>query len=294
MVEDPIGTYDPLLGNDGPRAGHPYYRGGYKIWPGAEEVANAVFRILCIGNSTSLWPASAWSLELGKKLRRYGHSVAIYNGAGKGHSSSQELLRVIRDAPAIKPDLIISLSGICDIGYLVNAKGYPFLHKYSRKAMEYLKRSDIVSDISHGYPDSAGPAEVWCRNQRLANVVSAELGIKHIVLLQPVQGIGSYPATAEELEFLDQKSRVVLRAADVPYITAVRDFYAEVRDIMAREPEKYKHIVDFTSIFDNVPGAYRDHRHQSQLGVEHIATQVEKLISPILSELASENRQAGA
>ena len=271
---DHISLYDPYLSFVGPKGDHAHFSGGYKIWPNGARVAIADVRLMCIGNSTSLWPASAWSLELAKMLTTPDKIVAIYNGAGKGSTSSQEVLRVLRDAPVIKPDVIISLSGICDIGYLLNSKGYPFRHKYTRRAMDSLKENGVVDDVVFGLPDPALPAQVWCRNQRMARVLAQDQGSEMLTILQPVQGYGNYPQTEAEKEFYAGKAKVVLKAMDKPYGECVTDFYTGVKEIIAADPDRYDHVLDLTDAFDDCPGAYRDHRHQTPEGVTHLATKI--------------------
>ncbi|KZX97291.1 MAG: SGNH/GDSL hydrolase family protein [Sulfitobacter sp.] len=283
---DPIGLYDPYLSAVSPKGDHGHFSGGYKIWPNGARVAQADVRLMCIGNSTSLWPDAAWSLELGKMLTTPDRIVAVYNGAGKGNTSSQEVLRVLRDAPVIAPDLIVSLSGICDIGYLLNAKNYPFRHKYTRRAMDHLKEHGLVNDVVFGLPDPALPAEVWCRNQRMARALAQETGSEILTFLQPIQGYGAYPQTEAERAFYDSKAKVVLKAADKPYGECLRAFYEGVKDIMAAQPEAYRHIVDLTDAFDDCPGAYRDHRHQSPRGVTHLA---KKILPHVQARLGAQN-----
>ena len=273
-----IGVFDPLLGQVNARAAHPHYKGGYKIWPGVTDAARAKFKIMTIGNSTSLWPSYPWSLFLGQNLADKGYSVAIYNGAGKGHSSSQEVIRVVRDAPAIKPDLIVALSGICDIGYLVNAKGYPFLHKYSRDLTDLVKATGFAATTNPGYPDPATPAEVWCRNQRLAGVLAAELGINYLTILQPVMGYGKYTRSSGEDAMFRQKAAVVLKSYDRPYGEAVSAFYDEVFERMAAEPKRYAHVVSMVDVFDGQKEVYKDHRHLTELGCRNLADAIEKVV----------------
>jgi hypothetical protein len=273
-----VGLFDPLLGQINSRASHPHFKGGYKIWPGVPEAAKAKFRIMAIGNSTSLWPSYPWSLFLGENLAEAGYSVSIYNGAGKGHSSSQEVIRIIRDAPAMKPHLIVALSGICDIGYLVNAKGYPFSHKYSRELTDLVKTSGFATATSVGYPDPAGPADVWCRNQRFARVLSAELGINYLTLLQPVMGYGKYQRSPEEEAMFRQKAEVVLKSYERPYGEAVTSFYDDVFERMAAHPEKYAHVVSLVDVFDGCSDVYKDHRHLTENGCRVIASAIEKIV----------------
>lgn len=268
---DPIGTLDAYLSAVSPRGDYPFYRAGYLLWPNPRRAESAAIRLLSIGNSTSLWPDADWSRKLAALLCEGGLEIGLFHGAGKGNTSSQELIRVIRDAPAIRADAIVSLSGICDIGHLLNSKNYPFAHKYLRRILRFAAAAGLAQEITYGYPDPISPAESWCRNQRLARAAAQELGIPILVLLQPVQGYGRYEMNAEEQALFDEKARVLLRAIDKPYGQCVTEFYDEVREIMARTPAAYDHVVDFTDVFADCPDAYRDHRHQSPRGVAHLA-----------------------
>lgn len=281
--KDSVGLYDPLLAAIGPKGKHPHFRGGYKIWPDADRVNTAKWRLMCIGNSTSLWPDAAWSLELGKLLLAADHSVSIFNGAGKGNSSSQEVMRVLRDVSGIKPDIIVSLSGICDIGYLLNGKGMPFRHKYTRRVLDGAKSAGLISDVVYGYPNELSPAEVWCLNQRLAKAAAEVQGVPLVTFLQAVQGYGTYSQSPEEVAFYATKSPVILKAADKPYGECVIEFYTEVKQIMAATPKTYAHVVDFTEVFADCPGAYRDHRHQSPKGVLHLSQKMMPIVVGALS-----------
>jgi hypothetical protein len=285
--KDKIGLYDPLMGSVSPVARWPNAVGGYKVWPEDKAASDAAdLRIMSMGNSTSLWPSAAWSMELGEMIQSDlapdNRSVAIYNGAGKGSTSSQEVMRVMRDAPGIAPSMIVSLSGICDIGYLISAANQPFAHKYTRRVMDFVREDDIVSDIVFGYPDSTSPAAVWCRNQRMIGALARELNVPILTFLQPVQGFGVYPQTQEEIDFLAKKGQVILSATKEPYIEAVTEFYTQVLEIIRSNPSSFSHVIDFTDVFADCPGAYRDHRHQAPKGVTHLATKMHPIVSNLI------------
>lgn len=282
--DDPIDVYDPYLSAIDGRRDYPHMRGGYKIWPDGKRVELAQHRILCIGNSTSLWPSADWSMQVGKALLAKSLPIAIYNGAGKGNTSSQELMRVIRDTSGIAPTLIVSLSGICDIGYLLNAKNQPFSHKYTRRLMTFLRDNDEIGDISYGYPDPSTPAQAWCRNQYLMGIVAEGLGCHIVTFLQAVQGFGAYPYSPEETAFFDKKAKIVLKAIDTSYGDCVTDFYTEVKEIIAARPADFAHVVDFTDVFADCPEAYRDHRHQSEVGVAHLAARILPIVEQKLTQ----------
>lgn len=280
---DPIGVFDPLLAAVSPKGEYPFYRAGYMLWPHPRAAEAAALRLMSIGNSTSLWPDAAWSQALAGRLQAEGLDIGLWHGAGKGNTSSQELLRVVRDAPAIRPDLIVSLSGICDIGHLLNSRGYPFAHKYTRRVLDFAQAHDLADEITYGYPDPVSPAQSWCRNQRMARVLAEDMGIPYIVFLQPVQGYGTYDMSPEEEAFFAEKAGVILKAIDKPYGQCVTEFYDEVRAIIAADPARHDHVIDFTEVFADCPGAYRDHRHQSAAGVAHLAARMLPLILRVLS-----------
>jgi hypothetical protein len=67
--------------------------------------------------------------ELSKLLTADGYSGTIVNGGTGGYSSNQELIKLIRDGLEFKPDIVISYSGINDMGKY-NELPYPMVHPY--------------------------------------------------------------------------------------------------------------------------------------------------------------------
>ena len=283
---DQILFFDPYLSVVSPPARWPRMEGGYKIWPETPGDAPVRLRLMTIGNSTSLWPAYPWSLELGQALEAAGHGpVEVWHGAGKGGTSSQEVLRVLRDAPAIRPDLIVSLSGICDIGYLLNQKGQPHKHKYARRVMDFAAQAGIVGrGVFYGPEDDPGTAAIWCRHQRFMRALADEMGIPILTFLQPVMGAGGFTGSEEEQAMFAAKKDTVLRGNDAQtYGESVTEFYDGVHAIIAADPAAHAHVVDLTGAFDGMTGVYRDHRHQTPEGVSHLARTIRPHVERILA-----------
>jgi len=275
---DPIHYYDPLLSVISPPSRHKRMVGGYKLWPENEIDPASTVRIMSYGNSTGVWPKGNWSQLFADHLIEKGLSLTLFHGAGKGSTSSQEVVRVLRDAPQIKPHLIVSLSGVCDIGYLLNSPSNPFEHKYIKRTMDFLSASGAIREVIYGYPSRDTPAQTWCRNQRMARALADEMGIPIIVFLQPTQGFGDYSMNDEEAQLFNTKSRVILRGSGKSYAESVQEFYSEVLETITSNPEKYDHIIDFTNVFSDCPNAYRDHRHQNMTGVAHLAKKMLPII----------------
>ncbi|MDE4193119.1 hypothetical protein [Phaeobacter gallaeciensis] len=277
---DKIGYFDFLLGAVSPPSGHKRMRGGYKIWPEGSGDPSLTLRLMTLGNSTGVWPKANWSQQVAEALVAEGTPTTVFHGAGKGATSTQEVLRVLRDAPGIEPHAIFSLSGITDIGYLMLPPNNPFAQKYVRRVMNFLADTNLVSDVLFGYPVHRSPAANWCHNQRMAKIIANGLGIPYFVFLQPVQGYGKYKQTPEERKFFESKAKVVLHAIGKPYGDCVIEFYEEVKEIIKASPEDFSHVIDFTDVFSDCPGAYRDHRHQNEVGIAHLA----KNMLPVVRE----------
>jgi hypothetical protein len=74
--------------------------------------------ILTLGGSTTdgIRRGHSWPEELSKLMTADGNSGTVVNGGTGGYSSNQELLKLIRDGLEFKPDIVISYSGINDMG----------------------------------------------------------------------------------------------------------------------------------------------------------------------------------
>ena len=139
-------VYDPILGyakmdND---------MAGYGLWPTNSRLTEKTLKVMVMGGSTSTWPLTTWSKLLCEKIKSRGRDCVIFNGAVEGYFSGQELLKVIRDAPAIKPDIVISLSGINDLGHLHNIHNLPMLHKYQAYVADVVTAGN--SNSTHREP----------------------------------------------------------------------------------------------------------------------------------------------
>ena len=113
------------------------YEGGYKIFG---DKNNADYVVVALGGSTTdPWDLDNWPKQFQEYLETKGINTVVYNGGVSGYSSSQELLKILRDLPAINPDLVISLNGINDIDFKHVVKGHPFVHSFQRRMLAQLQ-----------------------------------------------------------------------------------------------------------------------------------------------------------
>ena len=118
--------------------------GGLPGWSVYGDKENAATRIMILGGSTSSdrFYSENWVSKFYKKLSAAGIRAVVYNGAIEMGDSFEELLRMCRGIRYLKPDIVISLSGVNDLkrGYgkfELFQKESPF--SYWRRFHYYMK-----------------------------------------------------------------------------------------------------------------------------------------------------------
>ena len=99
-------------------------------------------KIMILGGSTSseVYYPENWVSKFYKKLRAEGIGVTLYNGAHEANGVYQELQRLIRDIGYIKPDIVISLSGVNDVNRWTDNK---FEKLRGESTFEYWRRMEL-------------------------------------------------------------------------------------------------------------------------------------------------------
>lgn len=257
---------------------------GFVTWPERPEDRKGL-RVMILGNSASIWPMHRWSLEAAEILEGQGTPLTLYNGAVRGHTSAQELLRVVRDMPAMRPDAVVAMSGICDAGSIVSEPGFPFTHVYTKRIERAVLATKVALRMSKGARDDRPWSEIWLQNHRFASLICEEMGVSYTVFLQPLLGVGSYVPSPREAAILEGK-RAALLHSGVRYLPAMRAFYEEVQGRLRAEPERHKHVADISECLVGVTEAFGDHRHPSRFGEPVIGRAVAEVLGPKLSPLA--------
>jgi len=264
-------TFDPHIGFSKTKSD----LAGYDIWPEGRGVTSGNrLKIMATGGSTSTWPGGEWGKDLGKILESKGHDVIIFNGGMGGYSTSQELLKVLRDAPALKPEVVVSLSGVNDMGFLHNVPRHPLLHRYQHLTARYLK--DNLSAFQNwvaGVPEQVEASDVWIRNIRLMHAISAVYGAKFFSFLQPTMVYGDYKVAASEEELLKPQAYRTLETGR-SYIDEVTHFYDGARDRLKQNKDELHYVHDLSYVFAGKSNLYRDYRHQNEQGDLLIAEKI--------------------
>jgi len=164
--------------------------------------------ILTLGGSTTdgIQFGQSWPEELSKLLRVRGIEGTVINGGIGGYSSSQELLKLLRDGFAFKPDIVISYSGWNDRG-IYRMKDFPMVHPYQEQILNSIVNVDhnirILPNLMKflkgrlfnyngrlklvfGLPRQIDNTEVFIRNMSYMNALCSVEGADFFSIIQPV------------------------------------------------------------------------------------------------------------
>ncbi len=248
-------------------------------------------RVFALGGSTTD-PSfgKAWPYFLQRKLDALGIHAVVFNGGAGGYTSNQELLKLIRDVLPLDPDIIVSLSGINDIGFITSQRDHPMVHGYQARMFESfvgeprplpvfpnttvlvqaLLRSedDGVHGVNYGTKVHTTPGRQWARNVRLMHAAAESSGAAYLCFRQPVLGIGAYRSSPQEKAMLENYNYTLIREGrPVTYYDFLTAFYEETAPLAETMP----YCIDLVDVFEHTPGVYRDARHQNAEGCAVLA-----------------------
>lgn len=293
FVKDIYSAFDPQMGY----AHNPEYTPvdykslpGFTIYGEGQGKTRTLVIVTLGGSTTDGIVPHIWAQALQEIMASHGINVQVYNGGVAGFSSSQELLKLIRDVIPLKPDLVISLNGINDVGVRDVLPKHPMVNSYQEAIMKYLTEDQppailpntmtalqhmpwlnegtrIKRAINYGPNVISTPAENWDRNIRLMWASSVQFGIQYLCVLQPTLGIGAYgEMSAEEKDMFKN----VEGEESLEYMKLVQDFYDEARP----DCSKKDYCIDLVDVFDGQSGLYVDKMHTNDLGNRMVAQAV--------------------
>ena len=247
---------------------------------GAGE-GEGVLRIVVLGGSTTdPYNQGHWSGALSELLVNEGIPARIYNGGVGSYSTNQEVIKLIRDALALNPHVVISVDGVNDLGLVKSITPFtPMVNHPQQAIMEYVVGSasqslflpnlarllgsgeKILQPPHWGHPNEMKAEEVWEKHLRIMNAVSAEFGIRYMAVLQPIMGFGSYDPSPREEEMWEERKRRP-RPDETPYHVVLTRYYeaAQVRC------HQIPYCADLTGIYAGKTDLYNDPRHPNPEG----------------------------
>lgn len=140
---------------------------------GEEPTDSSRLKIICMGGSTTecfyLNDGKDWPNVLGKKLKSSNHDIWLNNAAMDGHSSFGNLVMLKQYILKMKPDCIILMCGLNDIGLQAPSKFDDYSNNWFKKVYNFLELPSTIVNIMR-----AGEAQKTGLNHRFFKDISKE------------------------------------------------------------------------------------------------------------------------
>lgn len=281
---------------------------GFEVF-GDESNQNAI-RIVALGGSTtecSLFYVKGWVRFLVDYLHENGIPAVVYGGGVSSYTSSQELLKLIRDVIPLNPDIVISYSGVNDL------YSFPKPEELQRYRRPFITRFQVqfINDIldrltkevgipvvnapswnqkGHttayfGLQNDKSSAQFWIDNMRMMNRLCEEFGIKFYSFFQPFRFNGVYKSSRTQ-QIIHSRRDLTCIPEDEGQKRWGDSVKSEVEKIR-RTIKDYDFIKDFSGIFNNETNVFYDTTHVYEKGNIIIAKNILETILPQLLQYKS-------
>lgn len=263
LIPENTFALDPLFGYSMP---YEETRGrGVKVYG---DINKAECTIAILGGSTSdpcAYPWKSWGELLYEKGCSEEKKLAVVVGAVCGYSSSEELLKLIRDMLPLKPDIVVSYSGVNDRGTIQS-----YINSYQKKLYEHLASQQQKGVYGLGEADSVcwGVTErieswqKWVRNQQMMYHLTKMTGIRYIAFLQPTVISKKRGKRDEELYLYIGEDEISDKI----------QYYKKVRQLI--DCGELEYVVDASGWFDDIDGLFYDYCHVFEEGNQLIAERI--------------------
>ncbi len=278
---------------------------GFEVFGDTENPSSRL--IVALGGSTTESTylfIKGWAQYLAEMLMHDHIPAKIYCGGVAGYSSSQELLKLLRDVLPMKPDIVISYSGLNDLyGYpkpeekIRNGRPFithfqvEFIAKIIEKLQPTREQLPVMHDllwqengnttVYYGLKNQKSASELWLDNTRIMHAIAEEFGFIFISFFQPFAFNGFYEITDVQKIIYRRKSPTCIHDGfekwGAPYTHDVKKIISAVNN--------YDYIYDFSRIFEEEEGVYFDASHVYERGNVIIAKKIYEKILPKLKEM---------
>lgn len=248
---------DPLLG------GSILYKKGMPGWKVYGRDGKERVRIMILGGSTSseVYHPENWVSRLYYKLSESGVKTTIYNGAHTGNDIVSEILRFLRDGQILKPQIVISMSGVNNVFYKC-AENQFNEDRLLRWIAEQAPQGQYCSGVYNG----ESLYDFWSRNTKLLKLIVEFYGAKFFSFLQPMNILMEDMSVYEKSVFESERT-----------IIGKKDFACYVND-----EDGY---INCMRLFEHQEGMYMDACHYTDKANQIIANKVYDVIMPDIQKL---------
>lgn len=232
-------------------------------------------KIVLLGNSASdplFYPQKSWPEMFCENCQKHQVESIVYNGAVTDYSSINEMIKLLRDALLIKPDIVISYSGIIDFREYV--PGFPYLNlNLMRTSTRWESEND--KEVIYGLADNRSAYERWISNEKIMNQVCQIQGISFYGILQPWLGSDRSNAWEKLQMWSDYYWQVAFPQFD-KFVSNAKEFKRKIQT----DVKENEWLYDFTNIFSWIDDddIYFDSIHVNEQGNQIVAEKIGELL----------------
>lgn len=187
--------------------------------------------------------------------------------------STQELIKFLRDVVPMKPNMVLSYSGINDLvdshgDFNDYGKGYPFAFpRLKMKMDQFLKDTQESNSLYLGRKSGLGVEEIWILNKRIMNYVAKEMGMVFYTFLQPMLYCGDYTIDPEIMPKLEEYRKN-------ERFSYMFEHAQTFREKIINQMQNEDYVIDLTGIFDRCSKIFIDFAHVNEWGNQIIADNI--------------------
>ena len=280
-----VSSLDPLLGHVYSCDDELPLLGEESIFDGLIYLSQPASKVIFIvgGSTSDISYNGSWLRKFSELVSPYDFSVV--SAAVAGFTSFQELIRIARDSICIKPDIVISLSGINDLGFIQSPDLlHPFVHYYQKDysitfwdvqqeivdshlivkkaALVGLDQESTLNGLNLGPSFREPPYKFWLQNIKSSHAICSTYSASYLAFLQPTMGVGNYEMNDEEQEFFEMYT-----SSREHYQEHMEAFYSSLLGLNLPD-----FILDATRVFEGHSNCYQDPRHPNKKGCELLAS----------------------
>lgn len=232
------------------------------------------YTIVTLGGSTADPSTSniiSWSEFLYNHLKDMKINARVICGGLSSYHSGQEFIKLFRDVLPMRPDMVISYSGINDTPYFWKrhvCKSHPYVMMHQEDFLKYSMKHALrrgyfygaayhgkVSAYTLGLEEDTDLSHKWVQNERMMHALCEEFGIKFYAFLQPNRDYGGYVKTGEP-----EKSSYAKNLSQ--NVDEVKAWYDKTRSLIGDK----EYIIDLSELFAGAKHVYYDYCHVFESG----------------------------
>ena len=254
---------------------------GYKVFGNWPYLSNnhdsspfsSELRIVVLGGSTtSAIFDSTWSSHLFSEINKHHtKTLTIFNGGCGSFNSHCELTKLSRDIATLKPNIVISLSGVNDtiVPPVISSGFFQFI-------IQPLLQGNLFSKYNDVFPQLARSLR-WKDETLQMQAVCSAYGAKFFRFLQPCLCSPANPIEhldADLKQMVDNLCSMLNTKSEI-YANQVHGFYTDVLKMRTENDCTY----DIVNLLPSSSQLWQDSRHPTDQGYLKIAKEIYAILS---------------